>query len=619
MPGDTEVVFNRVLGLYENTNPDGSFAGTGLLKSLFGPASDTPVSVFANGTYTEFAQIFDFGNAAIRQPGASGSDVPGGYRYDVAGDSHVTFFGNISTAGSTVDLIEVQVPGTNGVIFTAQFPGPINFAGLPNELIPAGDSSFNWATITPRLGLTYPNGAQDNYAFAFSDPVGVSGGNWLEGNGITFIYDHLEPPDSAGATPGERYSLLLNAPTGGNSGSLPQIYWSDGVPLDSSWTELIQRLGLGDDRLMTFEMSGMQEGGIFDEGGPVTNAPFAGALSGDDRVLINVWEPGARAMVTTGPGNDVAELFFDRAAIESVFGSAVAVDGGDGDEDLLRLNDATLADFDLLVTRVGTENDPEKRLKIYQQIEQLTLETDLPGWSPPSKFWSLELTPASAPPLEQKSIDATDVGAVGAPVEKADDDPTPTLSLYLSGFELLQLGDVVFDLVAPARTVAPTYGQTDHFLFDSVFYKLANAPAAAAGVTLETAWDHFRTVGAAEGLQPHPDFDAAYYESAWADLQSLGLDDLTLFQHWNLYGIWEGRRASEQFALFDGPRYLEDYPDVALYVDAHLPDFLGSRTNGAIAHFTIFGSEEQRVAYTTDGLERIDLGYTIELDPGLFV
>ena len=229
------------------------------------------------------------------------------------------------------------------------------------------------------------------------------------------------------------------------------------------------------------------------------------------------------------------------------------------------------------------------------------------------------MTPASAPPLEQKSIDATDVGAVGAPVEKADDDPTPTLSLYLSGFEQLQLGDVVFDLVAPARTVAPTYGQTDHFLFDSVFYKLANAPAAAAGVTLETAWDHFRTVGAAQGLQPHPDFDAAYYESAWPDLQSLGLDDLTLFQHWNLYGIWEGRRASEQFSLFDGPRYLEDYQDVALYVDTHLPDFRGSRTNGAIAHFTIFGSEEQRVAYTTDGLERIDLGYTIELDPGLFV
>ncbi len=91
-------------------------------------------------------------------------------------------------------------------------------------------------------------------------------------------------------------------------------------------------------------------------------------------------------------------------------------------------------------------------------------------------------------------------------------------------------------------------------------------------------------------------------------LTPLYLDDATLFRHYNLYGVWEGRSAGLAFDHFDGGRYLSENPDVAAYVDAHLAGFLGSRTNGAIAHFIIYGAGEQRAAFDTAG-QAIDLGY----------
>ncbi len=74
--------------------------------------------------------------------------------------------------------------------------------------------------------------------------------------------------------------------------------------------------------------------------------------------------------------------------------------------------------------------------------------------------------------------------------------------------------------------------------------------------------------------------------------------------------MWEGRSAGPAFDHFDGNRYLTDWPDVAAYVDANLPAFLGSRTNGAIAHFIIYGANEQRTAYDTGGA-LIDMGYIV--------
>ena len=55
------------------------------------------------------------------------------------------------------------------------------------------------------------------------------------------------------------------------------------------------------------------------------------------------------------------------------------------------------------------------------------------------------------------------------------------------------------------------------------------------------------------------------------------------------------------FDHYDGQRYLNNNPDVAAYVDAHVSDFLGSRSNGAIAHYIIYGADEGRVAYDTQG------------------
>ena len=80
--------------------------------------------------------------------------------------------------------------------------------------------------------------------------------------------------------------------------------------------------------------------------------------------------------------------------------------------------------------------------------------------------------------------------------------------------------------------------------------------------------------------------------------------------HYNLYGVWEGRSGGPKFELFDGNRYLAENPDVAAYVDANVEDFLGSRSNGAIAHFIIYGNNEQRLAFDLTG-QAIDMGYIV--------
>jgi hypothetical protein len=102
-----------------------------------------------------------------------------------------------------------------------------------------------------------------------------------------------------------------------------------------------------------------------------------------------------------------------------------------------------------------------------------------------------------------------------------------------------------------------------------------------------------------------------YYANRWADLKSLNLDAATLFAHYNLYGVWEGRSAGPIFDKFDGNAYLTANPDVAAYVDAYVKDFLGSRTNGAIAHYVIYGANEGRVAHDTTGA-LIPADFTVE-------
>jgi len=177
----------------------------------------------------------------------------------------------------------------------------------------------------------------------------------------------------------------------------------------------------------------------------------------------------------------------------------------------------------------------------------------------------------------------------------------------LGDIERLAFTDMTLSLVAPPRASAPDYGKSTGFLLDPVYYLLQNSELVPT-LTMENAAAHYASVGAAQGRAPNAWFDAAWYEARWPDLAPLGLDDATLFAHYNLYGVWEGRAPGPAFATFDGGRYLFNNPDVALYVDANIGDFLGSRTNGAIAHFIIYGHDEQRLAFDTGG-QAIELGY----------
>ena len=170
----------------------------------------------------------------------------------------------------------------------------------------------------------------------------------------------------------------------------------------------------------------------------------------------------------------------------------------------------------------------------------------------------------------------------------------------LKSIEKLQFADKTFDLLNPPRTESAAFGKSQSFLFDPAYYLLKH-PDLVPTVTLATAFDSYKTT-AAQGAAPNAWFDPVYYANRWADLKALNLDAVTLFAHYNLYGVWEGRSAGPTFDKYDGTRYLKDNPDVAAYVDAYVADFLGSRSNGAIAHYVIYGAAEGRVAYDTAGV-----------------
>lgn len=151
-----------------------------------------------------------------------------------------------------------------------------------------------------------------------------------------------------------------------------------------------------------------------------------------------------------------------------------------------------------------------------------------------------------------------------------------------------------------ARVGAPQLGKSGSFLFDAAYYLWAS-PELVPTVSVDAAAGNYLSAGAAQGRSPNSWFDTTYYKNRWPDLTPLNLDSATLFQHFNLFGVWEGRSPGPKFQAFDGNRYLTDNPDVAAYVDAFVADFLGSRTNGAIAHYIIYGANEQRVAFDATG------------------
>ena len=210
---------------------------------------------------------------------------------------------------------------------------------------------------------------------------------------------------------------------------------------------------------------------------------------------------------------------------------------------------------------------------------------------------------------EKKAVFRGAVGGYSLTIDRAartaivsDATPGRDGTDLLRQVEKVQFGTQVFDLFNPARTSVPAYKANRDFLFDPAYYLLSN-PTLATSVTMDAASTHYLSAGAAQGLRPNAWFDASYYANRWPDLKAANLDTATLFLHYNLYGVWEGRSAGPVFDTYDGTRYLRDNPDVAAYVDGHVADFLGSRTNGAIAHYVIYGADEGRVAYDAAGVK----------------
>ena len=179
----------------------------------------------------------------------------------------------------------------------------------------------------------------------------------------------------------------------------------------------------------------------------------------------------------------------------------------------------------------------------------------------------------------------------------------------LTQIESVAFSDFSLSLVTPPAPQGVAFNTDSGFLFDLVYFRFANT-ADAVALTASQAREYYFATGAALGKAPNSWFDASYYKNKWADLEALNLDDATLFAHYNRYGVWEGRSGGAAFDKFDGSRYLADNALVAGYVDSHLSDFLGSRTNGAIAHFVIYGQGEGRAAYDTTGAA-IDLGWSL--------
>ncbi len=180
---------------------------------------------------------------------------------------------------------------------------------------------------------------------------------------------------------------------------------------------------------------------------------------------------------------------------------------------------------------------------------------------------------------------------------------------YLINVEKLIFNNKTLDVLNLPRSEQPMYSKTNGFLFDASYYLLSH-PEITGNVTLQSAFGNYISTGAALGFKPNAWFDPVYYANRWGDLKDAHLDAATLFQHYNLYGVWEGRSASAIYDSYDGARYLKENPDVAGYVNANLNAFLGSSSNGATAHYIIYGADEGRIAHQLSG-DQIETAFII--------
>lgn len=215
---------------------------------------------------------------------------------------------------------------------------------------------------------------------------------------------------------------------------------------------------------------------------------------------------------------------------------------------------------------------------------------------------------ADYPDADIASFSIRKSGPVWQVTQKFGDLATDTLI----DIEAVRFRFSTYPLVQLNHMESPAVGLSIDFLFDPVYYLLDNPSVYGFLYTEAGLAQHYRDWGAARGWLPNSWFDPVYYKNKWADLSAADLSPADLFAHYNKFGIWEGRSAGPRFDRFDGNAYLQQNPDIAAYVDAHLPDFLGSRSNGALAHFLIYGAAEGRTATDLLG-QPITLDYSLDL------
>src|SRR5690554_5371703 len=97
--------------------------------------------------------------------------------------------------------------------------------------------------------------------------------------------------------------------------------------------------------------------------------------------------------------------------------------------------------------------------------------------------------------------------------------------------------------------------------FNAAYYLETNQDVLAAGVTLDTAEQHYNQHGAFEAFaggdnitpttlrKPAPWFDIQYYLNSNPDLIPGGVTPDIAFYHFTTHGIGEGRSPSEHFIL----------------------------------------------------------------------
>ncbi len=137
--------------------------------------------------------------------------------------------------------------------------------------------------------------------------------------------------------------------------------------------------------------------------------------------------------------------------------------------------------------------------------------------------------------------------------------------------------------------------------FTAATYLDANPDLVAAGVTLETAAQHFIDIGAAEGRLIS--FDAQAYFDANPDLAAAGLTVADAHDHYLTFGRFEGRVLD-----FDAELYLRSNPDLVaagVTPETALASFLDTGATETLSGRLV---EFDDIAYLTANPDLADLG-----------